>query len=188
MKKLLIIVFLSIFSNAGLLSIAIKGGKIIGKKNSTKKFTTNITKVSKIPLKTFVRNIDYYYSQSYKKLVNNLNKKSIKKSQQTFNNIKTTLKDILRNKRSSNYRQVALSVTKSKKGGWVKDPYSDAYCRLKDMEADHIFPISWGGSNASWNLVMACRKSNRSKKDKIDYRIIQGYMYKLQQNLPFNTF
>jgi len=30
---------------------------------------------------------------------------------------------------------------------------------------------------------MACAKSNREKSNKIDYRVIQGYIYVLKRNL-----
>ena len=40
-----------------------------------------------------------------------------------------------------------------------------AYCKKdnKKLEEDHQIPISWGGDDALWNIVPACKPCNRSK-------------------------
>jgi len=35
------------------------------------------------------------------------------------------------------------------------------------FEIDHVIPLARGGSNEPWNLVLACRACNRSKKDRL---------------------
>jgi CRISPR/Cas system Type II protein with McrA/HNH and RuvC-like nuclease domain len=79
----------------------------------------------------------------------------------------------------SNYRKTAIENTTIKKGGWVKDPYDGKNYRIKDMDADHIWPKSLGGTNHSSNLVMTSKHNNRSKGNSIDFRVIQGYWHKL---------
>ena len=82
-------------------------------------------------------------------------------------------------KGASNYRKTAIENTIVKKGGWVKDPYDSKHYRIKDMEADHIWPKSLGGTNHSVNLVMTSKHNNRSKGNRIDLRVIKGYLHKL---------
>jgi len=43
-------------------------------------------------------------------------------------------------------------------GGWVA---------LVGLEFDHVYPESKGGSSLPVNVVLACRKCNRAKKDKV---------------------
>lgn len=49
-----------------------------------------------------------------------------------------------------------------------RDNYTCQYCgeRGKKLECDHVMPISRGGGNEESNLVTACFKCNRSKRDK----------------------
>jgi 5-methylcytosine-specific restriction endonuclease McrA len=48
-----------------------------------------------------------------------------------------------------------------------RDRYSCIYCGSdKQLEADHILPLSRGGSNAFVNLATACRPCNLSKGSK----------------------
>ncbi len=49
----------------------------------------------------------------------------------------------------------------------------------KDVEVDHIIPLSKNGLNHISNCTATCRKCNRSKSDKIDERVIKGYIFKL---------
>jgi 5-methylcytosine-specific restriction endonuclease McrA len=80
-----------------------------------------------------------------------------------------------------NYRETALKNAKIKRGGWIQDPYTGKFYRAKDMDADHIWPRKYGGTNHSWNLQMLSKTTNRSKGAKIDRRIPIGYYRKLQQ-------
>ena len=82
-------------------------------------------------------------------------------------------------KASSNYRKTAIENATIKRGGWVKDPYDGKHYRIKDMDADHIWPKSLGGTNHSVNLVMTSKHNNRSKGNIIDFRVIKGYLHKL---------
>jgi len=81
----------------------------------------------------------------------------------------------------SNYRKIALENATVKKGGWIRDPYTGKFYRAKDMDADHIWPQKYGGTNHSWNMQMLSKTTNRSKGAKIDQRVPIGYYKKLQQ-------
>lgn len=50
-----------------------------------------------------------------------------------------------------------------------RDDYTCEYCgdRGGKLECDHVVPVSKGGSNEYSNLVTACFKCNRSKRDKM---------------------
>ena len=50
-----------------------------------------------------------------------------------------------------------------------RDNYTCAYCgeRGKKLECDHVIPVSRGGCHEDHNLVTACFKCNRSKRDKL---------------------
>jgi hypothetical protein len=50
-----------------------------------------------------------------------------------------------------------------------RDDYTCQYCgeRGKKLECDHVIPVSRGGSHTDDNLVTACFKCNRSKRDKL---------------------
>jgi len=78
------------------------------------------------------------------------------------------------------YRDMAIEATIKKQWGWVQCPYTKKYYRIKNMDADHIWPKKYGGPDAYWNLVMAGSSANRSKGAKIDHRIIQGYSHKIK--------
>lgn len=63
-----------------------------------------------------------------------------------------------------------------------RDDYTCFYCGKRGgiLEIDHILPVSKGGNDDLSNLVTACRKCNRQKKDKminefIEWRIRHGY-------------
>ena len=51
---------------------------------------------------------------------------------------------------------------------YLRDNYTCKYCKIAGgiLEIDHVIPYSKGGSNEIENLVTACRKCNRQKKDK----------------------
>lgn len=50
-----------------------------------------------------------------------------------------------------------------------RDEYTCAYCSAKgvQLECDHVIPVARGGKHDDSNLVTACRKCNRSKRDKL---------------------
>lgn len=50
-----------------------------------------------------------------------------------------------------------------------KCAYCDKWLTLGTVDAcvDHVIPIAKGGNNEDENLVMACRRCNSSKKDKL---------------------
>jgi hypothetical protein len=52
---------------------------------------------------------------------------------------------------------------------FARDNYTCQYCgeRGKRLECDHVVPVSKGGSHDNSNLVTACFKCNRSKRDKL---------------------
>jgi uncharacterized protein YdaU (DUF1376 family) len=52
---------------------------------------------------------------------------------------------------------------------FFRDRYICTYCKLrsKNLECDHIIPVSRGGSNDDSNLTTACRKCNRRKSNKL---------------------
>jgi 5-methylcytosine-specific restriction endonuclease McrA len=51
---------------------------------------------------------------------------------------------------------------------YFRDDYTCQYCgeRGGKLECDHVVPLARGGSNDISNLVTACFKCNRSKRDK----------------------
>lgn len=52
---------------------------------------------------------------------------------------------------------------------FIRDDFTCIYCHTRggSLECDHIIPISNGGTNEPGNLVTACKKCNRDKRDKI---------------------
>lgn len=61
--------------------------------------------------------------------------------------------------------------------------YFCAYCKRpllrKDVQVDHIMPLNNAlGRNVRYNLVAACGNCNRRKSDKVDGRVVIGYVSK----------
>ncbi len=83
------------------------------------------------------------------------------------------------NKASPNYRKTYKLNNQANSGGWYNCTYCDKSIRFSDADIDHIWPQSKGGSNNNFNLVIACQTCNRSKGNKIDGRIIKGYVAKI---------
>lgn len=51
---------------------------------------------------------------------------------------------------------------------WKRDKQSCVNCGSnKDIEFDHIIPVSKGGSNSINNIQLLCQKCNRTKSNKI---------------------
>ncbi len=52
---------------------------------------------------------------------------------------------------------------------FARDDYTCHYCgeRGKRLECDHVVPVARGGAHDDDNLVTACFKCNRSKRDKL---------------------
>lgn len=48
---------------------------------------------------------------------------------------------------------------------FLRDDYTCAYCQQRggELECDHIYPVSRGGTNEDDNLTTACKQCNRSK-------------------------
>jgi len=65
------------------------------------------------------------------------------------------------------FRKQALSNAKRDPYGNIQDAYTGQYHKAKNMDADHVFPHSKGGSNSEWNSAMTHKSYNRSKSDKI---------------------
>lgn len=67
-----------------------------------------------------------------------------------------------------------------------------AYCHRPlvgrhNVQVDHIMPLNNPlGQNARYNLVAACWKCNNNKSDKVDYRVVEGYMSKLVETIVFS--
>ncbi|MCT2898505.1 HNH endonuclease [Lentilactobacillus buchneri] len=57
---------------------------------------------------------------------------------------------------------------KLRKQVFQRDDYTCRYCGKRGglLEADHVIPFSKGGSDDISNLVTACRRCNRQKRDK----------------------
>lgn len=51
---------------------------------------------------------------------------------------------------------------------FVRDNFTCVYCKSTNvhLEGDHVVPFSKGGDDSMENLVTACRKCNREKRDK----------------------
>lgn len=66
-----------------------------------------------------------------------------------------------------------------------------AYCHRpivgkQNVQVDHIMPLNnILGRNARYNLVAACAKCNRDKSDKVDGRVLEGYVSKLFEVVIF---
>ena len=66
-----------------------------------------------------------------------------------------------------------------------------AYCHRpivgkQNVQVDHIMPLNNVlGRNARYNLVAACAKCNRDKSDKVDGRVLEGYVSKLFEVVIF---
>ena len=66
-----------------------------------------------------------------------------------------------------------------------------AYCHCaivgeRKVEVDHIIPLnSVFGMNARYNLVAACQRCNRKKSDKVDGRVLHGYISKVLEVILF---
>ena len=72
-------------------------------------------------------------------------------------------------------------LSKLRKEIFKRDNYTCQYCNKVGgiLECDHIIPYSKGGSNDITNLITACRKCNRQKKDKSVEEFITWKLNKL---------
>ena len=84
-------------------------------------------------------------------------------------------------KAPSNYRKSYKENNSANRGGWYNCAYCGKSIRFSDADIDHIWPKSKGGSNSNYNLVIACQSCNRSKGNKIDGRIIKGFVVKINE-------
>jgi hypothetical protein len=88
------------------------------------------------------------------------------------------------NRKRPNYvknRKVALANADKDRWGNVKDIYTGKRHKPKNMDADHIWAYSRGGSNKSYNLGMTHKRINRSvKRAKVNGMIIKGYSAKVR--------
>ncbi len=58
---------------------------------------------------------------------------------------------------------------KVRKAVWMRDRGRCVECgSSRDLEFDHIIPVSKGGSNDAKNVQILCAKCNRKKSNKID--------------------
>lgn len=66
-----------------------------------------------------------------------------------------------------------------------RDRYTCAYCGQKggNLEVDHVIPFSKGGDDTIENLVTACRRCNRQKKDKSVSEFIEWRNKHEQENI-----
>ncbi len=79
----------------------------------------------------------------------------------------------------SNYRDTYKNLNKANAGGWYKCTYCGKGIRFNESDIDHIWPQSKGGTDHHVNLVIACQSCNRSKGNKIDGRVIRGFVTKI---------
>lgn len=67
--------------------------------------------------------------------------------------------------------------------------WSCAYCHKliigkQNLQVDHIMPLNnVFGRNAEYNLVAACPECNRKKSDKVDGRVVLGYISKVNESI-----
>lgn len=68
-----------------------------------------------------------------------------------------------------------------------RDGYKCQYCGSKfdeeELEVDHIYPRSMGGSNHPQNLMTLCSDHNRKKLDSLDYFKDDEGMFKMKENI-----
>ncbi len=77
----------------------------------------------------------------------------------------------------SNYRKNGLNTARRDNNGNVQDAYTGRYHKAKNMDADHIYPKSRGGSNSDYNIAMTHKSVNRSKGNKIQpIRMTKAYV------------
>ena len=78
-----------------------------------------------------------------------------------------------------NYRHAYKIANPANAGGWYQCTYCDKSIRFRNAEVDHIWPQNKGGTDQTWNLVIACQSCNRSKSNKIDGRVVKGVLVKI---------
>lgn len=64
------------------------------------------------------------------------------------------------------YRDIAFSNTPSN-NGWYECPHCHRKFRRSDMDADHIYPQSYGGLGSRDNMQLLCKHCNRSKRNSL---------------------
>lgn len=90
---------------------------------------------------------------------------------------------MFKNERSDTYRRDFIKANPPFKIPMFGEFYLCSLCfklvRVENMEVDHIFPVSKGGSNETFNLGPLCRPCNREKSNKVDSRIVQMFIVKM---------
>ena len=78
------------------------------------------------------------------------------------------LKKPVKERRQERWRRCGVTWKVTRFGIFSRDNFTCVYCGAKTNtpECDHVIPFSRGGSHEESNLATACRKCNRSKKDK----------------------
>lgn len=74
--------------------------------------------------------------------------------------------DAYNDQENANYRQTGLENTQSN-NGWYECVKCGKNFRKEDMDIDHIYPKSLGGTNSRSNLQCICKHCNRSKQANI---------------------
>ena len=79
---------------------------------------------------------------------------------------------LLKNPTVSNTKSRSITVQK-RKAVKKRDNYTCQICEEKfpegELEIDHIFPHSLGGSNRTTNLMVLCRSCNENKNNRLEY-------------------
>lgn len=83
-----------------------------------------------------------------------------------------------KNERSDTYRRDFIKANPPFMGKWYLCSLCNKIIRVEDMQVDHIFPVSKGGSNKTHNLAPLCAPCNRDKSNKVDSRVAQMYIRK----------
>jgi hypothetical protein len=73
-----------------------------------------------------------------------------------------------RKSNSSHWKRIRLMVLN-------RDNYTCQWCGAYGNTADHILPVSKGGSDELENLVCACKKCNYSRQDKLISQMGAGF-------------
>jgi len=111
-------------------------------------------------------------------------------NEQTSNLIKAIYDYILKN--PDQYRKKTHSIPIEKRKSVMKR--DDFQCRLcgevfseQEIEIDHIFPYSLGGSDEEYNLMVTCSSCNKDKGKSLSYYQSDTGKEKIKQNIRIFT-
>lgn len=64
---------------------------------------------------------------------------------------------------TAHWWRCCVGTARERPSTWVVFVMQDERGRIETMEIDHVVPVCRGGRNTAANLVLSCRRCNRSK-------------------------